>query len=745
MSIESRLIVASNRLPFTVHNEAGDLALRPACGGLAAALGSVHHRADHLWVGWPGDCDTLTDAQRADLDARLLAERVVPVSLDRTELVPYYDGICNSILWPVLHYLVDRLPMDFPDFQMYRAVNERFADTILGEYRQGDIIWVHDYHLLLAPALIRQRLPQAPIGFFLHTPFPAADVFRVLPWRRELLDGVLGATLLGFQTDRDARNFADAVATLTEYGVHGDRAIVDGREVRFGSYPIGIDPLRLQSSAPRSRQAAVEAPPVLSGTIKRFLGVDRLDYTKGIPRRLAAFERLLEENPSLLGQVELLQVAVPSRAQVASYVALKQEVDALVDSINARFSTPSWQPVQYIAEALDPEDLAALYRSADVMLVTSLRDGMNLVAKEFVLARADDDGVLILSELAGAAGELHEALTINPYSVEQVASAMATALLLDRDERRRRMRALRRGIAGRTVESWVERFTAELMRATDTEASALDRLLPAAARGLATGEECTVVVVYEGVLVPDHDYVEALCPDPEVITLLTTLALRPGVALHVVCGVDHDTLGRWFDAVPVTLWAKHGLWRREPDGRRWRRTQWFSTDWLEDVRELLNQFAERSPGAFVEERGSSLIWNYARAERLHGHTQAQILGALLREGCDALGFMVSETDRTIEVRPAGLTIERTLEKLLDSRSAAGPVILIDRPRPGGQLRSVLSPEDVVVTVGAGAAGSDASVSDPRAVRTLLWELAGALAPVTIDRLATLETRQAAAS
>jgi trehalose 6-phosphate synthase/phosphatase len=726
----SRLLVASNRLPFAVESAEGDVRLAAACGGLAAALSAVHQSRDSLWIGWPGDCDTLSASQLAALEARLRGERVVPVTLSGAEIVPYYDGVCNSILWPVFHYLLDRLPLSFPDFEMYRSVNERFADAIVREYEVGDVIWIHDYHLMLVPAMVRLRLPKAVIGFFLHTPFPAADVFRVLPWRRELLDGVLGATLLGFQTHRDAQNFGETVRSLTEYHVEQSTVIVADREVRFATHAIEIGPLRLKSDEHPALMR--DGGPIELNGRRLLLGIDRLDYTKGIPRRLAAFERLLEENPRLRGEVQFVQVAVPSRSQVPSYIALREEVEALVSAINSRYGSAEWTPVHYLARCLDAEDLTELYRAADVMLVTSLRDGMNLVAKEFVQARSDDDGVLILSELAGASEELHEALSINPYSVEDIARAMATALVLERDDRRQRMRALRERVTTRTLDTWVERFTADLTRVTATSAPSHECVLSAVRAGVAKGDDISLVLVYEGVLVPALEQTAGLRPDPELLELLRALSMRTGISVHVVSGFSHGAMQHWFDRMPATLWAEHGLWRRDRNNRRWRRTQAVTWNWEEDVRELLNRFAARCPGAFVEQRGAELIWNFSRAERIHGHSEGQMLGALLREAADALGLMVTDADHTITVRPAGLTIERTLQKVLDVRTSPGPVVVIDIPRPVGAVRDVLTPGDVLVTVGTGGTNSDVSLTDLRGVRSLLWDLVRAFHVTHID-------------
>jgi len=356
------------------------------------------------------------------------------------------------------------------------------------------------------------------------------------------------------------------------------------------------------------------------------------------------------------------------------------------------------------------------------MLVTSLRDGMNLVAKEFILSRNDEDGVLVLSELAGAADELHEALKVNPYSVEEIARAMATALGLDRDERRYRMRTLRDRVGTRTVETWADHFLSELARA-GAPCRVGDEHLQATVRAAATdGQVTSLVLPYEGVLVPQAESSSALRPDPELLALLRALGMRPDLSLHVISGCAHGLLRRWFHGLPATFWAEHGMWCRERDAHRWRRTQACAAGWREDVRELLNQFAARCPGAYVESRGAELIWNFARAERLHGHTQGQMLGALLREAADTLGFAVAETANAISVRPTGLTLERTLQKLLDIRDKAGSVILFDVPRPAAAVRDVLNSGDILVTVGRPDTNSDFSVSDPRAVRALLWNI-----------------------
>jgi trehalose 6-phosphate synthase/phosphatase len=680
MPTDRRLIIASNRLPFVIQRDRGEPTLQQTCGGLASALGAVHRRGTNVWVGWPGECDALAVDERARLEGWFRQKRVVPIDLTAGDLAGYYDGVCNSVLWPVFHSLLDRLPIAFPEFETYRAINERFADTIVREYRDGDILWIHDYHLLLAPAMVRTRLPHAEIGFFLHTPFPAADVFRALPWRRELLDGVLGSTLVGFQTEHDVRNFQETARLIGGYHTDHCAIIAGGREVRCGSHPIGIDPLRLLASDHRQNADHEDRELALSGR-RLFLGVDRLDYSKGISRRLAAFQQLLESRPDLRGQVELLQVAVPSRTHVPSYAQCKQEIEGLVASINARYATADWTPVRYVPRAVSSRDLSRLYKAADVMLVTSLRDGMNLVAKEFVLSRTDEDGVLILSELAGAAEELSESILINPYSVDQLFEAMADALTIERDDRRHRMRLLRQRVARGTVDTWMDRFLCDLLRPAGSGCAARAHVVEDVRRSVLAGEEIALVLQYEHVLVPPSHCAEPFRPDPELLDLFRRLTGFPGMAVHVVSGFDHETLDRWFESAPVTIWAEHGLWRRDRDGYRWKRTEWVSLDWTDDVRELLEQFARQTPGALVDECGTEFLWDFSRAERVHGRSQAQLLTALLRDGAVTMGFVVSEQPHAIHVAPAGVSFDRTVQRIRQlSGSRHRPVIFDDAER-----------------------------------------------------------------
>lgn len=471
---DARLLIASNRLPMTVTDEGLGLTIRPSVGGLATGLGRVHERSRAMWIGWPGSTDHLDCLARREMMRQFDKQRVVPVKLGSREEIDLYGDIANGALWPVFHDRLDLASIEPNGWDAYESVNERFANALADEYRPGDTIWVHDYHLLRVPALLRERIPEARIGFFLHIPFPHGDVFSTLPARRELLIGVLGADLVGFHTETYRDNFAQSIARIL-----GARVVKDGDEMRLtwgartvhlGVHPMGIDAELFEAQARSSHQSIMQALEFRTNGMRTLLGIDRLDYSKGLVQRLRGFERLLTQNPRWHTRVRLVQVAVPSRQHVAAYRRYRREVEALVSRINGRFGTPNWTPVVHLRQSFPSECLVALYRTADVMLVTPLRDGMNLVAKEFVASRIDGDGVLVLSEFAGAAEQLADAIHINPYDIRNVADSMNAALIMPRAERRMRMFRMRAQVRAKDVHWWANSFLSALAEVAAPEA-----------------------------------------------------------------------------------------------------------------------------------------------------------------------------------------------------------------------------------------------------------------------------------
>jgi trehalose 6-phosphate synthase/phosphatase len=453
-----RLLIVSNRLPVTIRVESGRPVVRRSVGGLATGLRGPHQESGGLWIGWPGNVDASDDDAYGVIDRQLAELRTVPVSLDAREIALFYDHISNDVLWPLCHDRIDRLPLRVDGWDVYEAVNARFADAVVTRYRPGDLIWVHDYQLLRLPALLRERLPDARIGFFLHIPFPNPEIFFTLPTRQWLVEGMMGADVIGFHTRRYHGHFRAVLRRLfsIEADPRGDVPWRD-RRVHLGVFPMGVDAADFASRA-SSREVNAMVIEYRDPRQKLLVGIDRLDYSKGIPRRLLALEQLLTAHPEWLERVRLIQVAVPSRDQVSSYKHIRREVDGLIGRINGRFATPTWSPIHYLYRSVPGDMLLALYRAADVMLVTPVRDGMNLVAKEFPAARIDEDGVLVLSEFAGASEELRDALLVNPYDVDGTADTIHRALMMDGPERRRRMRALRATVFEYDVHRWATAF-----------------------------------------------------------------------------------------------------------------------------------------------------------------------------------------------------------------------------------------------------------------------------------------------
>ena len=461
-SATSRLLIVSNRLPLTVARGEAGAVVKPSAGGLATGLRGPHERSGGLWIGWPGDLSGFGADDAARVRDELAALRMVSVDVDPRDHEVFYERISNGVLWPLCHDRLDHLPLRVEGWDTYEAVNRRFADAVVEHYREGDVVWVHDYQLLRLPALLRERLPRARIGFFLHIPFPNPEIFFTLPTRDWLVEGMMGADLVGFHTRRYRGHFTAALRRLFGLEMDADATVSwRGRRVRLGIHPMGVDAARISRAAAQPGVAA-ERDALRAGTEALLVGIDRLDYSKGIPRRLVAFERFLRAHPEWQGRVRLIQVAVPSRGGVGAYARFRHEVNALVGRINGDLGTPTWTPVHYLHRSVPFHTLVALYRAADVMLVTPVRDGMNLVAKEFVASRVDDDGVLVLSEFAGAADELGASIVVNPYDVDGVGAAIHQALAMPGEERGARMRALRAQVARSDVHRWVEGFLAAL-------------------------------------------------------------------------------------------------------------------------------------------------------------------------------------------------------------------------------------------------------------------------------------------
>ncbi len=716
----SRTILVSNRLPWTVSLRDGRGELKPTSGGLATALAGTHAQGDTSWIGWPGDLSALPEEEQARVLEQLRERRFVPLALSAEEVERYYEGFSNGVLWPMFHYLLDKVRLDADlDWDAYVAVNERFAEAIAEVARAGDKVWVHDYQLMLVPRMLRELRPDLHIGFFLHIPFPAQEIFRILPWREALLQGLLAADLVGFHT-RDYRDhFRTCAVQLLGAEPEPGGVRYCGQSVRLAHYAIGID------AAGFARTAALPEVKDRVATIRQethgrklLLGLDRLDYTKGIPRRLLAFERYLERHPSVVEQVMLVQVAVPSRQGVEGYDALRRQVDQLAGRINGRFGSPRSVPVHLLHQSVPFEELVALYAAADAMIVTPLRDGMNLVAKEFCASRNDEAGVLVLSEFAGAAAELKEALLVNPYNIGAVADTMARAIEIDAIEGSARMRALRRRIFHGDVHRWAERFMADLdlvdlATESSLQADLVQRLLQESARA----QKIELMLDYDGTLVPFAEHPDQATPDEGLIRLLGDLASLARVRVHLVSGRSRETLGRWFEGMPMSLHAEHGFWRREPGEASWQPCIVPRLDWMDDVITLLESWVERFPGTHIEHKTSSLAWHYRLAQAGVGERTVRALRGEARTILERHALELLEGAKVIEFRIAGVHKGMAFTPEMNTEDTL--VVAIGDDRTDEDLFAALPPSGLSIRVGQGPSRATYRLANPQAVRALL--------------------------
>ncbi len=458
-------MAVSNRLPIRLNREGDKWSIKPGSGGLVTALAPVLKNRGGLWIGWSGGTNDADLAGLMGPASRQAGYTLFPVPLSEDEVRDYYYGFANEIIWPLFHDLQTRCNFLPRYWYQYLKVNQRFAEITALYSRETDYVWVHDYHLMHVAHALKEMGVERQVGFFLHIPFPPLDIFMKLPWRAQILKALLEYDLLGFQTLRDRRHFLHCIQTLIPgVKVRGRgpvaKAYVGDREVRIGAFPISIDFEAFARDA-ASKEVADTAWYLHEALPERqvILGVDRLDYTKGIPERLYAFKDVLERFPELRGKISLVQVVVPSREEVAEYQTLKSEIERLIGEINGRFTTSGWVPIHYLYRSLDRYELLAYYRLAEIALITPLKDGMNLVSKEYCACNLEGNGVLILSEFAGAAAQLHRwAIMVNPYDVEGVSNAIHRAFHMNHGERKAKMRRLRRAIKRKDIFWWVNTF-----------------------------------------------------------------------------------------------------------------------------------------------------------------------------------------------------------------------------------------------------------------------------------------------
>jgi trehalose 6-phosphate synthase/phosphatase len=731
----ARLVVVSNRLPFTLQVSGDELQFAPSAGGLVSALGAyleAKHREDptfeHLWVGWPGAAVPRELESRAKEEA-LAAHAAYPVFLSAEDVESFYHGFCNGTLWPLFHYLSSYVEYTPSYWDTYVRVNGSFLTALLEVLRPDDVVWVHDYQLLLLPAMLRERMPAASIGFFLHIPFPSHELFRLLPtpWKRQLLVGMLGADLVGFHTHEYTQYFLHCVFRILGHDHRLGHIIVDDQMRRADTFPLGIDYDKFMTAA--SSDAVDHRRAELESSIhgrKAIFSVDRLDYTKGILNRLVGYEEFLLRYPEWLNRVVFLLTIVPSREEVATYRKMKQDLDETVGRINGRFGTVEWVPVVYQYRSVDFDTLVALYRLSPVALITPLRDGMNLVAKEYLACKPDATGVLVLSEMTGAARELGEAILINPNHRTEIADALQQALTMEVEEQALRNRPMQQRLKAYDSKGWAEHFLSSLAKVKAQQGRLATKYLAPPLQEEITSthraaRRALLLLDYDGTLVPFAAQPNLANPDPDLETLLAQLSRDVKNQVFLISGRDKRTLERWFGGLDVGLLAEHGAWVRSRGGD-WRLLKPATPGWKEGIAPILRMYVDRVAGSLFEEKEFSIAWHYRQCDPELGEQRAKELIDDITQFVANLDVQVLEGKKVVEIRSAG-TNKGTAALQLAQELDVDMILAIGDDQTDEDMFRVLPPHAVTVRVGAAFSRARYRLRHPRDVRRLLRLLA----------------------
>ncbi len=649
--------MVSNRLPVNITRRGGELRFQQSVGGVAVGLASIREQYAEVWVGWPGLAVDRAKERVDDIEDKLRDLGLKPVFLSQQEVEQFYYGFCNRTIWPLFHYFTHYTVYSRRLWDAYVNVNQKMADAVAEVAEPGDTIWVHDYQYMLLPKLLREKGMGLKIGFFLHIPFPSYEIFRLLPWREEIIEGIMGADLIGFHTYDYVRHFLSCTRRLLGYEGNLLQVSKGNRYVRVDAFPMGIDYDRFAGMAETPDvQKEIQHIRDKVGDRKVVLSVDRLDYTKGIPERLEAFGRFLASNPEYEDKVTMIMVAVPSRTRVEHYVQLKSRVDQLVGRINGRYGTLDWMPVWYLYRSVPFRTLSALYKTSDIALLTPLRDGMNLIAKEFIASKTDDKGVLVLSELAGASNVLGEAITINPNNRDQVVEALKIAMSMPEHEQVERNRIMKARLRRYNLKGWAGHFLDSLSAIISHQRDLVARTVTSGVKSAILGDYSKagrrlILLDYDGTLVPYRDKPSQGRPDRAVKETLAALSSDERNEVVVASGRDKGTLQEWLGDLNVGLIAEHGVWLREKQGD-WNMIESLENDWKEEVRPYLELYVDRTPGSFQEEKDYSLVWHYGRVEPGLGSLRARELRDELVDLTANLNLAVLEGEKAIEIKNA---------------------------------------------------------------------------------------------
>ncbi len=726
----NKTIIVSNRLPLQVSIQDNSLDISPSVGGLATGMKSVHAEGNGIWIGWSGIPENeLNTTLSNEIQSKIRKAKCVSVPLTSQDIEAYYEGFSNRALWPLFHYFMEYTNFEQHEWEAYKRVNEKFAEVVIDNLKDGDTVWVHDYQLLLLPQLIKDKKPNTTIGFFLHIPFPSYEIFRTFPWRKEILSGMIGADLLGFHTYDYERHFLSSIKRILRLDVNFNEINYHDRIIKVDSFPMGIDYDKFYNTALKHHGDSIEKSDLrqrlethLTEDKKLILSIDRMDYTKGIPNRIKAFEYFLDTYPEYKEKVRLVMLAVPSRSNVPQYQKLKRETDELVGRINGKFATVSWTPIWYFYRSLPFEDLIDLYISSDVALITPIRDGMNLVAKEYVATRTQRTGVLILSEMAGASKEMNEALLINPNSFQDFATNLERALTMPLKEQETRMKFLQKRLKRYDVEKWAKEFFESLEETKQEKSAIVTKKLTGDYENSLIDEfknknKRLLLLDYDGTLVGFKDNPQDAEPDEALFQLLDHLQEK--ATLVLISGRDRDTFQRWFGHKPYNLVTDHGVWLYQNE--EWIALERLRTDWMQSIRPILETFVDRTPGTFIETKNYSLAWHYRTADPELAKTRTLELNTVLTSMVANNDLSILQGNKVIEIKSSNVNKGRAVSRLLMQEDYNFISVIGDDWTDEFMFEE--APEwAYTIKVGFTKTKAKYQIKDPEQVRQLLYKL-----------------------
>ncbi len=715
-----QMVVVANRLPFDLEKMPdGSTKARQAPGGLVTALAPILSRRHGAWIGWPGTADVSLEPTQTD------GLSLHPVTLSAQEVDDYYEGFSNETLWPLYHDAVVESHFHREWWEAYQVVNARFAEAAAELAAPGATVWVHDYQLQLVPQLLRRLRPDVRIGFFLHIPFPPVELFMRLPWRTQIINGLLGADLIGFQLPGGARNFSRLAKSLTGAVTTGGSIEHDGRTIKAAAYPISIDSAEQSALAatPRVHAAARQLREDLGNPSKIILGVDRLDYTKGIDVRLRAFRELLAEGDPAVENAVMVQIATPSRERLGSYRRMREAIEQQVGSLNGDYGKIGHPAVHYLHQSLPREELASFYVAADVMTVTPFRDGMNLVAKEYVACRVNGGGVLLLSEFTGAAKELRAGLLVNPYDTDGVKNGLRSALTMPTVEARRRMRSLRRQVLTHDVDRWAAAFLSALEKTRDHVADAISRLpgdVTAALAEVSETERLLVATDFDGCLAPIVDDPSSAKPLPESMEALRALAVTPGTVVAVVSGRALNDLAHLLGpADRMHLVGSHGAETSAEDRDDQSSLSPEDAKRLAKLRLELQQITAEYRGVRLEPKPTGIA---VHLRGMDAADAAEVTHSIEENPASWPGVHLLRGKMVLELTVVTTNKGRALKALIKANQCTATVYIGDDVTDENAF-GVLVPGDVGIKVGAGRSVADVRIADPNRVADVLNVLA----------------------